>query len=197
MEKRRTFHGPRTNERIRIPEVRVVGAAGEMLGVMDTSKAVRMAREAELDLVEVNPKASPPVCKIMDFGKFKYEEAKKQREAKKRQTVVAVKEIKLRPKTDDHDMQVKVKHARRFLQEGNKVKITCRFRGREITHPEPARKQLSAIIQATDDIAVIETDSHMEGRTMTLLLAPKGAQVRKGPVVSTKPVLGKAAAESA
>lgn len=197
MEKRRTYHGPRTNERIRIPEVRVVGPAGEMLGVMETSKAIRMARDAELDLVEVNPKAAPPVCKIMDFGKFKYEESKKQKEAKKRQTVVEIKEIKLRPKTDDHDMQVKVKHVRRFLEEGNKVKITCRFRGREITHPEPARKQLEAITGAIEDIGVVETDTRMEGRAMTLLLAPKSFQARKGPVISKKPVLTKAASESA
>ncbi len=197
MEKRRTYHGPRTNERIRIPEVRVVGPAGEMLGVMETSKAIRMAREAELDLVEVNPKAAPPVCKIMDFGKFKYEEAKKQKEARKRQTVVEIKEIKLRPKTDDHDMQVKVKHVRRFLEEGNKVKITCRFRGREITHPEPARKQLEAITGAIEDIGFVETATHMEGRAMTLLLAPKTFQARKGPVISKKPVLTKAASESA
>lgn len=197
MEKRRPFHGPRTNERIRIPEVRVVGPNGEMLGVMDTSKALQMAREGDLDLVEVNPKANPPVCKIMNFGKFKYEEAKKQREAKKRQTVVAIKEIKLRPKTDEHDMQVKVRHVRRFLEDGNKVKITCRFRGREITHPEAARRQLEAMIRATEDVGFVETDSHMEGRTMTLLLAPKAMQTRKGPVISKKPVLAKAASESA
>ena len=109
-----------------------------MLGVLDTNDARRLAREKDLDLVEVNPKAMPPVCKIMDFGKFKYEEKKKQAEQKKKQTQVELKEIKLRPKTDDHDIDFKVKHIRRFLSEGDKVKLTVRFRGREITHPETA-----------------------------------------------------------
>lgn len=132
-----------------------------------------MAREKNLDLVEVNPKASPPVCKIMDFGRFKYEEKKKQNEARKRQSQVELKELKLRPKTDIHDLDVKIRHARRFLEEGNKVKLTCRFRGREITHPETATKQLDAIVQAIEDIAVVEQSSRMEGRTMTVVLSPK------------------------
>ena len=165
--------GPRVNDRIRVPEIRVIGAEGEMLGVMNTDEARRMARGLELDLVEVNPKASPPVCKIMDFGKFKYEEKKKQNEARKRQTQIALKEIKLRPKTDDHDVEFKVKHVRRFLEEGNKVKITVRFRGREITHPETARRQIDLIIEAVDDLAAVETPARLEGRTMTAILAPR------------------------
>ena len=150
-----------------------------MLGVLDTPDAQRLAREAGLDLVEVNPKAYPPVCKIMDFGKFKYEEAKRTREARKRQSQVELKEIKLRPKTDDHDLQFKIKHVRRFLEDGNKVKITCRFRGREITHPETAQAQLEFIRESCMDVAIVEVMPRMEGRTMTLLLAPAGAKAQR------------------
>jgi translation initiation factor IF-3 len=166
------MQGPRINMRIRVPEVRVIGADGSMLGVLATHEAQRMAREAGLDLVEVNPKAFPPVCKVMDFGKFKYEEKKRTNEAKKRQAVVELKEIKLRPKTDVHDLEVKINHARRFLEEGNKVKITCRFRGREITHPEAAEKQLHAVVDRTKDLASVELTPRMEGRNMTLVMAP-------------------------
>lgn len=175
--------GPRVNDRIRVPEIRVIGASGEMLGILRTDEAKRMAREANLDLVEVNPKAQPPVCKIMDFGRFKYEEKKKQNEAKKKQIQVALKEIKLRPKTDDHDLEFKTKHVRRFLEEGNKVKITCRFRGREITHPETAKRQLDAIIAAITDIGIVEMDSRMDGKTMTAIIAPrvKTMQVSRKP----------------
>ena len=143
-----------------------------MVGVVETHDALRMAREAALDLVEVNPKAFPPVCKIMDFGKFKYEEKKRTAEARKRQTLIELKEIKLRPKTDDHDLAFKIKHVLRFLEEGNKVKITCRFRGREITHPEMAQRQLQYVVAETKHAAVVELDARMEGRTMTLVLAP-------------------------
>jgi translation initiation factor IF-3 len=144
-----------------------------MMGVMNTDEARRLARSLDLDLVEVNPKASPPVCKIMDFGKFKYEEKKKQAEARKRQSQIALKEIKLRPKTDDHDLDFKTKHVRRFLEEGNKVKITVRFRGREITHPETARRQIDLIVEAVDEVGSVETPPRLEGRTMTAILAPR------------------------
>lgn len=170
--------GPRVNDRIRVPEVRVIGADGKQLGVLATDEAKRLAREQELDLVEVNPKARPPVCKIMDFGKFKYEEKKRQNEARKRQAQIALKEIKLRPKTDDHDIAFKVKHVRRFLEEGNKVKLTVRFRGREITHPETARRQIDIIVREVDDIAQVETHPRMEGRTMTAILAPRKKETR-------------------
>ena len=138
----------RVNHRIRVPEVRVIGADGGMLGVLQTHEALRMAQEQGLDLVEVNPKAEPPVCKILDFGKYKYEEKKKQAQARRNQAVVEIKEIKLRPKTDDHDIDFKIKAARRFLEAGHKVKFTVRFRGREITHPEKAHEQLDIILQA-------------------------------------------------
>lgn len=143
-----------------------------MLGIMETRAAQQFARERELDLVEVNPKAHPPVCKVMDYGKFKYEEKKRANEAKKRQSQVELKEIKLRPKTDDHDLGFKLKHVRRFLEDGNKVKITCRFRGREITHPETAMSQLEYIRDNATDLATVEVSPKMEGRTMTLILAP-------------------------
>lgn len=144
-----------------------------MLGVLDTHEAKRIARENDLDLVEVNPKAQPPVCKIMDYGRFKYEEKKRLNENKKKQSQVSLKEIKLRPKTDDHDVAFKVSHVRRFLEEGNKVKLTVRFRGREITHPQTARRQIEIIVSAVDDIGHVEQSGRMEGRTMTCIIAPR------------------------
>jgi translation initiation factor IF-3 len=163
----------RINHRIRVPEVRVVGDDGQMLGVLATHEALRLAQERGLDLVEVNPKAVPPVCKILDFGKFKYEEKKRQREAKRKQTVVEVKEIKMRPKTDDHDFAVKVRAARNFLESGNKVKVTVRFRGREIMHPERAQMQLDAFVGEVQDLANIEVRPAMEAKSMALIVAPK------------------------
>jgi translation initiation factor IF-3 len=163
----------RVNHRIRVPEVRVVAEDGSNLGVLPTEDALRRAQEKGLDLVEVNPKAAPPVCKILDFGKYKYEEKKKQREAKRKQTVVEVKEIKLRPKTDDHDLAVKIRKARTFIEEGNKVKFTVRFRGREITHPERAQMQLDYIWSKLEDLANMEQRPTMEGKTMALVTAPK------------------------
>ena len=153
--------------------MRVVAEDGSNLGVIPTEDALRRARSLDLDLVEVNPKSSPPVCKILDFGKYKYEEKKRQREAKRRQTTVEVKEIKLRPKTDDHDLNVKVRAARKFFESGNKVKVICRFRGREITHPERARMQLDFIHSQVEDLANLEQPPTMEGRTMTIILGPR------------------------
>src|SRR5580700_4780657 len=169
----------RINQRIRVPEVRVIGDTGEMLGILPTQEALRRAQEKGLDLVEVNPKAEPPVCKILDFGKFKYDEKKKAREAKRKQTVVEIKEIKLRPKTDDHDINFKIKAARRFLEAGHKVKFTVRFRGREITHPEKAQEQLTVVVSGTEDLANVETRAMMEARAMTVVIAPKPAIMQK------------------
>lgn len=163
----------RVNHRIRVPEVRVVAEDGSNLGVIPTEQALRRAQEVGLDLVEVNPKSSPPVCKILDFGKFKYEEKKKQREAKRKQTVVEVKEIKIRPKTDDHDIGVKIRAIRKFIEGGNKVKVTCRFRGREIMHPQIAQRQLEEIAGAIEDLANVEQRPTMEARTMSLVVSPK------------------------
>jgi translation initiation factor IF-3 len=169
----------RVNHRIRVPQVRVIDANGEMLGVLDTHEALRRAQDQGLDLVEVNPKAEPPVCKILDFGKYKYEEKKKAGEAKRKQTVVEIKEIKLRPKTDDHDIAFKTKAARRFLEAGHKVKVTVRFRGREITHPEKAQEQIQLIISQIEDLANVETRPMMEARAMSVLVAPKPAVMQK------------------
>jgi translation initiation factor IF-3 len=169
----------RVNHRIRVPEVRVVLDDGSQLGVMSTSDALKAAEERGLDLVEVNPKSSPPVCKILDFGKYKYEEKKRASDAKRKQTVVELKEVKLRPKTDDHDLNVKVRHARRFLEAGNKVKFTVRFRGREITHPERADLQLNWLLRELEEVANVEQRAQMEGRTMSLIIAPKPALLQR------------------
>jgi translation initiation factor IF-3 len=163
----------RVNHRIRVPEVRVVLDDGSQLGVMPTSEALKAAETRGLDLVEVNPKSIPPVCKILDFGRYKYEEKKRASDAKRKQTVVELKEVKLRPKTDDHDLQVKVRAARRFLESGNKVKFTVRFRGREITHPQRAQMQLDWLIEQLTDLANVEQRAQMEGRTMSAIVGPK------------------------
>jgi translation initiation factor IF-3 len=144
----------------------------ENVGVVPLQKALELAADRELDLVEVAPNADPPVCRIMDFGKFQYERAKKEREARKQQKQVEVKEIRLRPKTDDHHRSFKVRDARRWLEDGMKVKVRIRFRGREITYPEIARDMLREVAEELDDIAVIEQAPNMEGRTMLMVLAP-------------------------
>jgi translation initiation factor IF-3 len=150
-----------------VPEVRVVAEDGSNLGVLPTDQALKRAQEVGLDLVEVNPKGTPPVCKILDFGKYKYEEKKKAAEAKRKQTVVEVKEVKIRPKTDEHDLNVKIRAIRRFIEAGNKVKVVCRFRGREMMHPQVAQGQLQDIIKA------VEERPMMEQRTMAMLVSPK------------------------
>jgi len=164
---------------IRVPEVRLIGAKGENVGVVPIDQALRMAREAELDLVEVAPAATPPVCRIMDFGKFLYERTKKDREARKAQTKIEVKEIRLRPKTNEHHRSFKVNDARRWLQDGMKVKVTIRFRGREITYPELALEDLREIAADLADLATIEQAPMMEGRTMLMVLAPSKAAKKK------------------
>jgi translation initiation factor IF-3 len=178
---RQAQRGPQTriNQRIRVPEVRVIGEDGKMLGILNTGDALRLAIEKGLDLVELDPKALPPVCKILDYGRHKYEEKKKAREANRRQTKVEIKEIKLRPKTDDHDLQFKTRAAHRFLEAGHKVKFTVRFRGREITHPEKAHEQLDWAVRQCEDVANVEVRPAMEQRTMTLLMAPKPAIMQK------------------
>ena len=170
---RERAYGPRVNQAIRVPEVRVVDADGNNLGVLPTYAAKQRASDQGLDLVEINPKAFPPVCKIIDYGKWKYEQKKAENEQKKRRTVTEVKEIKLRPKTDDHDLQTKAAHCRRFLLDSDKVKLTCRFRGREITHPEVAHDQLNRIAEMVADVGKVEMSARMEGRTLTMMLAPQ------------------------
>jgi translation initiation factor IF-3 len=169
----------RINQRIRVPEVRVIGDDGEMLGILATHEALRRAQEKGLDLVEVNPKAEPPVCKILDYGKFKYDEKKKARETRIKTAAFDVKEIKLRPKTDDHDLDFKTRAAQAFLEAGHKVKFTVRFRGREITHPQVAQEQLDRIVHKLDELATVEVRPTMEQRTMTLLMAPRPLVMQK------------------
>jgi translation initiation factor IF-3 len=175
----------RVNRRIRVPEVRVIGADGAQMGIMRTDEALRIAEDGGLDLVEVSPKAMPPVCRIMDYGKFKYEQSKQQQKAKKHQSTVILKEIKFRPKTDDHDFDFKVKHIRRFLSEGNKAKLVIIFRGREIVHPETGQAMLKAVVEACNDIAVVEQNPMMEGRRMLMVIAPRGGVIR--PVTGSAP----------
>jgi translation initiation factor IF-3 len=156
-----------------VPEIRVIGADGAQLGVLATHEALRMAEEAGLDLVEVSPKAVPPVCKIMDYGRFKYDKAKKDKAARKHQSTVTLKEVKFRPKTDDHDLAFKVRNIRRFLEEGNKAKLLIIFRGREIVHPETGHAVLNRVVKEVADVASVEQMPAMEGRRMTMVLGPK------------------------
>jgi translation initiation factor IF-3 len=165
--------GPRLNHRIRVPEVRVIDSEGNQLGVLETRVALMMAHEQGMDLVEIAPTAQPPVCRILDYGKYKYDQSKKTKEAKKKAHTVDVKGIRMRYGTEAHDLDYRVKDARRFLEEGNKVQVTLIFRGRETTHPEIGRAQLEKLTQAVSDVAVVERPPVMEGRRMTVLLAPK------------------------
>jgi translation initiation factor IF-3 len=162
----------RTNRRIKAREVRVVGPDAEQLGVLPIEQALARAQELGLDLVEVSPTAKPPVCKIMDYGKFKYLEKKKQNEAKKKQVVVQLKEVKLRPRTEEHDYDVKIKKVREFLAESNKARITVMFRGREMSHKELGQKVLQRVIEDLRETAVIESAPRIEGRQMFMILAP-------------------------
>ncbi|HET6437924.1 MAG TPA: translation initiation factor IF-3 [Anaeromyxobacter sp.] len=162
----------RTNRRIKAREVRLVGPEGEQLGVLPVEQALARAQEMGMDLVEVSPMAKPPVCKIMDYGKFKYLEKKKQNEAKKKQVVVQLKEVKLRPRTEEHDYDVKIKKVREFLGEANKARITVMFRGREMSHKELGQKVLQRVIEDLRDVAVIEAAPRVEGRQMFMILAP-------------------------
>ena len=163
----------RVNRMIRISPVRVITDTGEQLGVLPIEEALAAAQDRGLDLVEVAPTARPPVVKIMDYGKFKFEQAKMARQAKKKQHVIHLKEVKFRPGIEEHDFSTKVRHAREFLGEGNKVKVTLMFRGRQIAHPELGRVVVQRVAQELADVAKIETDAKFEGKFMTMILAPK------------------------
>lgn len=169
----------RINEQIRVREVRVIGPNNENLGVITIQEALRAAREADKDLVEVSPNAAPPVCRILDYGKFLYEKTKKDKEARKAQKVIEVKEIQLRPKTNEHHAGFKVRDARRWLEEGKKVKVRIKFRGREITFPHIARQELFDIAKELEDVATVEQAPDLEGRTMLMVLAPQTKKVAK------------------
>ena len=168
----------RINEEIRIREVRVTSATGEQLGIMATQDALAMAEEQHLDLVEVAPKAKPPVCRIMDFGKYRYEQQKREKEAKKKQKVITIKEVKLRPNIEQHDFDVKLKNALRFVEEGNKVKVTIMFRGREMSHQELGRDVLHRVAEQLKDLVSIERDVRLEGKNMIMILAPKASKAK-------------------
>ena len=175
-----TFHGERrlinertrVNQQIRISPVRVIDPEGNQVGILPIEKALEAAEELGLDLVEVAPMARPPVCRIMDYGKFRYEEQRKAREARKKQHRVDLKEVKLRPGIEDHDFDFKARHARRFLEEGNKVKVTMMFRGRQMAHPEIGREVLERMVSEIADVGKVESAPTMEARSMTMVLAP-------------------------
>jgi translation initiation factor IF-3 len=173
------------NEQIRVKEVRLIGPEGENIGVVTTQKAMEIAHEAGLDLVEVASGAVPPVCRVMDYGKFLYERTKKEREARKSQTKIEIKEIRLRPKTNEHHRGFKTRDARRWLEDGMKVKVTVRFRGREITYPEIALEDLREIAEELADIGVVEQKPNLEGRNMTMLIAPSKGVGKKTKSSST------------
>ena len=161
------------NERIRAPEIRLIGAEGENIGVVTPARAMALAEEAGLDLVEISPNAEPPVCKIMDFGKFKYEQQKRESEARKKQKVIEVKEVKLRPGTDDHDFERKIRDAIKFLEGGDKVKITLRFRGREMAHQDLGAELLRRVADDVAEVGKVENMPKMEGRQMVMMIGPR------------------------
>lgn len=163
----------RRNHEIRVPRVRVIGSDGEMIGVLSRDEALRMAEDEDLDLVEIQPNADPPVCKIMDFGKFKFEQQKKASEAKKKQKLVEIKEVKFRPVTDEGDYQIKLRKMREFLADGDKIKVNIRFRGREMSHQELGREMAARIEADLGDDIVVESRPRLEGRQMVMMIAPK------------------------
>lgn len=171
--------GLRVNREIRAPEVRVIDEEGKMLGVFPPFEALRMAEDRGLDLIEIAPTAKPPTCKIGDYGKYKYEQKKKEHQARKNQTVIVIKEIQLRPRTDIHDLEVKMRHARRFLLEGDKVKVNLRFYGREMAHQELGMELLKKVSSSLNDIAIVEVPPKMEGRQLFVLFAPDAAKIKE------------------
>lgn len=164
---------PRINEEIRARELRIVGQDNEQLGIMSSREALALAEEQKLDLVEIAPNAKPPVARIMDYGKYRYEQQKRDKEAKKKQKVVTIKEVKLRPHIEYHDFYVKMKSATKFLNSGNKVKVTIMFRGRELSHPEIGMSVLNRFADELKDVATIEKPAKLEGRNMTMILIAK------------------------
>ncbi|PWG17410.1 translation initiation factor IF-3 [Salibaculum griseiflavum] len=164
--------GPRVNDRIRAPEIRLIGPNGENVGVVSPERAMALAGEVGLDLVEISPNANPPVCKIMDFGKYKYEQQKRESEAKKKQKVIEVKEVKFRPNTDTHDYGVKMKNVIKFLEKGDKVKVTLRFRGREMAHQNLGRELLERVAEDVKELGKVENMPKMEGRQMVMMIGP-------------------------
>ena len=162
----------RINGEVNAREVRLIGTDGEIIGIMSGREALKMAEEADTDLVEISPNATPPVCRLMDYGKFKYQEQKKAAEARAKQKIIQVKEIKLRPGTDENDYQVKMRNIKRFIEDGDKVKVTLRFRGREMAHQEIGMRQLERIRDELNEVVQVESMPKLEGRQMVMMLAP-------------------------
>lgn len=172
----------RINRQIRAPKVRLIGPEGDQIGVVQTREALVMAQEAGLDLVEIAPNAEPPVCKIIDYGKFRYDQTKREKESKKAQHQVKVKEIKLKPNIDEHDFQTKLKQAQTFLEKGNKVKVTCMFRGREMAYPQLGKKVVDRMCQELQEFANVEAPAKLMGRSMICVLAPQPTKGKKAPL---------------
>nr|WP_110813296.1 translation initiation factor IF-3 [Pseudoroseicyclus aestuarii] len=164
--------GPRINDRIRVPEIRLIGPEGENVGVVTPERALALAEQVGLDLVEISPNAAPPVCKIMDYGKFKYESQKKESEARKKQKIIEIKEVKFRPNTDTHDYDVKMRNVLKFLENGDKVKVTLRFRGREMAHQDLGRELLQRVAGDVSELGKVENMPKMEGRQMVMMIGP-------------------------
>jgi translation initiation factor IF-3 len=169
----------RINRQIRAPKVRVIGSDGKQVGMLTIKEALTMAEQEGLDLVEIAPNADPPVCKVIDYGKFRYDQTKREKESKKAQVVIKVKEIKVKPNIDENDLQTKLRQARSFIEKGNKVKMTCVFRGREMAYPEMGEKVLRILVEGLDDIAQIESPMKMMGRMLMAVLAPRPQKGKK------------------
>lgn len=169
----------RVNRQIRAPKVRVIGPQGDQVGILQTREALAMAQDAGLDLVEIAPNAEPPVCKIIDYGKFRYDQTKREKESKKSQHQVKVKEIKLKPNIDEHDFQTKLKKAQEFLEKGNKVKVTCWFRGREMAYPQLGKRVVDRMVEELQEFAHVEAPAKMMGRSMICVLAPQASKGKK------------------
>ena len=171
-QRRTKARGPKSNDRIRSPQVQVIGSDGKNLGTLNTQEAISIAKKEGLDLIEISPNAKPPVCKIIDIGKYKYDLQKKANIAKKKQKTVALKEIKLRPGTDTHDYNFKIKNAKKFITKGDKVKFTVKFKGREMQHTELGKELMNKIIDETKDVAKVESKPKFEGRQMVMIIQP-------------------------
>ena len=174
----------------------MTSATGEQLGIMPTREALHMAADQHLDLVEVAPKAKPPVCRIMDFGKYRYEQQKREKEARKKQKVINIKEVKLRPGIEQHDFDVKVKNAVRFVEQGNKVKVTIMFRGRELSHPELGRDLLNKVAATLGDDIAVERGAKLEGKNMTMIIAPKSQKAKSGKKKTPQPQADESSADN-
>jgi translation initiation factor IF-3 len=180
----------KVNREIRAPKVRVISHTGEQVGVISIHEALAMADAEGLDLVEIVPGSNPPVCKIINFGKFRYDQTKREKESKKAQHQVKVKEIKLKPNTDDHDLETKQRHAKEFISKGNKVKVTCTFRGREMAHPEIGDRLVQKFCTELEDIATVESPPKMMGRMLIAVLAPGGKKKKEAPKSPSQPLSG-------